>query len=141
MKKDGNKSSLHAIRDNPVYLKLKALGKPVHDKVISEKAASEMISMLANGHMDIRFATCVSEKEEMLSMFGKEEIYKCMALQGFSKEDLDVLCCDYFTSEALVLYRELDQSFWVWNGNLRKLGYHWTDLILPQPCFFLGWEG
>jgi len=141
MKKDGNKSSLHAIRDNPVYLRLKALGKPVHDKVISEKAASALLSMLENGHMDIGFATCVSEKEEMLSMFGKEEIYKCMALQGFSKEDLDVLCCDYFTSEALVLYRELDQSFWVWNGNLRKLGYHWTDLIVPQPCFFLGWEG
>jgi len=136
--KGSNTSALHAIRNDPAYLKLKALGEPVYDKHISEAGAIALASV-----PDLTFPTSATEKEEILNMCGKdvkEKLYHYMTMHGISEGDLDVLCWDYYTFEALVLYRESEKSFWVWKigiGNLSKLGYHWTDLFLPDPCFYL----
>lgn len=130
--------SLHILvnDDNYFYSRIKDYGLPV-DNIEDMTDAAFSLSPHFDDLLTLKFAISESEKAEAARVWGDKQLDNEIAAQGLQGE-LEYLFWDDYISTAVVLYRERDKSFWVWNlEELRMVGYRWTDLIEPDVVW---WE-
>jgi hypothetical protein len=129
-------SPLHMVLNvnNLFYSRIKDYGLPVDD-VDALECAPHRLSIFVKDPGTLRFAISQSEKAMALIICVDKELDKQIAAHGLQGQLEPLLWDDYATS-GLVLYRQMDKSFWAWNfKELRMVGHYWTDLIVPDFVF------
>lgn len=96
--------------------------------------------MQGGGSRDILFVRTAAERRRTFHFWGQKRLRKAIKAKALDW-GLEPLLWNVYAPEALVLYCPRDKSFWTWKydddrkAQLRKIGYHWTDIFEPWPVF------